>query len=409
LQTGFVTREPRKIIPYDFVFGFILCCCNCKNTFSQWACEISGLSGQTLSKQGLFDRIGQKSVDFAKKALEHVLTVQLNALQQTTTFFACFNNVFLQDSTTLCLPETLAWFFAGNTSRGKKKAVARIQTIFNVKCMSFWHFGLGSFTQNDQSAAGLILKYLKKGDLVIRDMGYFVLENFRCIMAKDAYFISRVKFGVSIYDLEGNELTLKKLLRKKVVKDMRVLIGSKAKLPVRLIMIPLSAKHANEKKRKANADRDKRLNHGKYYYKWLEYTIFISNIENEKWSATQIANAYKVRWQIEIIFKSWKSNFNLQKILHEECANVYRVQINIYLLLMFICLVVQKIYHRYVDRIESESDKTISLLKLTNYLVNNLLKALNLNYLRLKEEILRHCCYEKRHDRQNIRQLMDLT
>jgi hypothetical protein len=396
-------------MPFYFVLGFILCCCKCQNTFSQWAAEIGILSGNSVSKQGLFERISQKSVDFAKSLLEHILCMQMEARKQSTALFGLFNNVFLQDSTTLRLPKALSFFFAGNTSRGEKKAVARIQSIYNIKHMQFWHFSLCSFTDNDQSAAGLILGYLRQGDLVIRDMGYFVLDNFRKIMDKKAYFISRVKFGVGIFDLSGNELSLKKLLENKKIKDIQVLMGAGAKLPVRLIMIPLSAKQANEKKRKARADRDKRLNHSKEYFKWLDYTIFITNIEDEKWTAKQVAQAYKVRWKIESIFKTWKSNFNLQKILHNECTNVHRVQINIYLLLLFICLFTQKIYHRYTTEIESEHGKIISLVKLSKYLVNNLIAILSLNYQQIKAEIIKHCCYDKRSDRLNMSQLIKLT
>jgi len=80
----------------------------------------------------------------------------------------------------------------------------------------------------------------------------------------------------------------------------------KQRLPVRLVMIPLSAAQAAERIRKARNDRDKRLNHSKIYYKWLHYAVFITNIEQEVWTAQQVAEAYKMRWQIEIIFNHGK-------------------------------------------------------------------------------------------------------
>jgi IS4 transposase len=83
------------------------------------------------------------------------------------------------------------------------------------------------------------------------------------------------------------------------------------------------------------------------YYRWLQYNIFITNVEASVLSAPEIAEAYKVRWQIEILFKSWKSGFKLQRILHHGCTNIHRVNATIYLLLMFICLVMQKVYMKY--------------------------------------------------------------
>jgi len=59
-------------------------------------------------------------------------------------------------------------------------------------------------------------------------------------------------------------------------------------------------------------------------YVWLRYNVFITNVATEKLDGKAIADAYKIRWQIEILFKSWKSAGNLQQILHEGCTNICR-------------------------------------------------------------------------------------
>src|SRR5450755_474143 len=72
-QSGFIQRKSKKISAYHFVVGFIISCCKGKNTFSEWALQISLLSGKPLSKQGVFDRLHAGATAFAKRLLEQAL------------------------------------------------------------------------------------------------------------------------------------------------------------------------------------------------------------------------------------------------------------------------------------------------------------------------------------------------
>jgi hypothetical protein len=400
-QSGFIQRRAQKITAFDFVAGFLQCCCKRGNTYRQWACEIGALSGKAVSKQAVFDRIGAGAVVFAEKLLKQTICRKLQA-GKCEKLFSSFGKIVLHDSTTLSLPRVLSQWFKGNVAAGEQKAVARIQTIIDIKAMRFLHFDLGSFTQNDQGASGLIDDYISKGDLVIRDLGYFVMESLQRIIHREAYFLSRLKYGVHLHDMGGNKIDLKILLNGKGIIDKQVLIGKKHKLQVRLLMIPLPQTIVDQRIRKARHDRDKRLNHSKQYYQWLRYNVFITNVETQKWTAGQAAQAYRTRWQVEIIFKSWKSGFHLQEILHEGCTNQYRVRINIYLLLFFMCLFMQNLYIPYKDHIKKQYGKQISLMKLSLYISSNLLTIFMWGPKQIKEQIAKHCCYDIRTDRVNL-------
>jgi hypothetical protein len=398
-SSGFIKRSAKKITALDFVLGFIFSCACGQNTFSQWAIQISMLSGGSVSKQAVFDRIGKEAVAFAQSLLECFLLRQ-SRRQFKADLFSGFGKVLLQDSTTLCLPQSLHGFFKGNCSRGEQKAVARIQSIINVKKMQFLHFSLGSFTDNDQSASSSVLPWVNKGDLVIRDLGYFALSCFCSLISRQAYFLSRLRFAVNLYDEKDRQLCLRKLLRMPIAKDQWVYMGAKQKVRVRLIMIPLGAQQAAEKIRKAKRDRDKRLNHSKAYYQWLRYTVLITNVEEKAWTAPQAMQAYRVRWHIEIIFKSWKSGFHMQQLLHEGCTNENRVRVSIYLLLLFICLFIHKVY--------APDDKNTSLLKLCKYAFVNIRQLFTISSSQLKLLIQKHCCYDKRKDRTKMTDLYQI-
>ena len=406
-QSGFIQRRAQKITAFDFVVGFIQCCCQKSNTYRQWASAIGSLSGKAVSKQAVFERIGAAAVVFAEQLVKQAVCWRLQR-GKSGTLFNSFNKILLHDSTTLRLPKALAQWFKGNVADKEQKAVARIQTVINIKTMRFLHFELGSFTHNDQGASGLIGDFITKGDLVIRDLGYFVLDSLQHIVMKEAWFLSRLKYGVNLYNLQGHEIVFKKLLNHKGLIDRQVLLGKRQHLPVRLIMIPLPQPIANERIRKARQDRDKRLNHNKEYYQRLQYNVFITNVSNQTWTARQAAQAYQTRWQIEIIFKSWKSGFYLQEIFHDGCTNQHRVRVNIYLLLLFMCLFMQKLYMPYKDHIQKHYGKDISLLKLSMYISSNLSAVFMSTQKQLEEQIVKHCCYDRRADRVNMVDLLKI-
>ena len=403
-RSGFVQRKSRKISAYHFVVGFIMSCCNGKNTFCEWAIQIGLLSGKRVSKQGVFERLHKGATAFAKQLLEQALLHKAGK-DFTSDLFEVFGKVLLQDSTTLRLPQVLSGIFPGNQTRGEQKAIARIQSILDIKAMKFINFSLGAFTQNDQSASGSIMGKVNKGDLVIRDLGYFALTTFESLIKAEVHFVSRLRYGVTIATQQENLILLKDLLKQKHGVDRWVLIGSEKKIWVRLLMIPVPPQQVAEKIRKAKQDRDARLNHSKEYYRWLGFNVYITTVDKDVWNAPQVYKAYRVRWQIEIIFKSWKTGFNLQHILHEGCTNEHRVRVTIFLMLLYMCLFMQKMYVRYKKIIERRTNKTISLLKLSLYINKNIREVLTISDKLLKEIIVLHCCYDKRSDRINMTDL----
>jgi len=227
------------------------------------------------------------------------------------------------------------------------------------------------------------------------------------VIASKALFISRLRYRLNWYDPHsGAPINWKDVLPRKgsaaAVADKRVVIGKDEQLPVRIILIPLPARQAAARIRRAKQDRDKRLNHGADYYRWLRYDVFITNVEQDTLSATQVADVYGIRWQIEVLFKSWKSGGHLQSALHQGCTNVCRVKTIIYLLLVFYSLVVQRVYVRYWRSIENSHGKCLSILKVLSFVCDNLLKVISASADKLKQILARYCCYDQRKDRVNM-------
>ena len=379
----------------------MFCFCKKNNTYSEWAEQTGKLSGTTISKWGLCKRITESAVTFCKELLEKTVTQKISGSIEFS-LFKHFKKVVLQDSTALRLPDCLSAYFPGNRTNGVQKAIARIQAFLDINSMQFLHFSLSGFTRNDQAASADIIDYCGKGDLVIRDLGYFAMDTFEKLINSGVEILSRLRFGVKIYDLNGKEISLRSLLKAGIEVDKMVLIGKK-KLPVRLLMLPLPGKVAAEKKRKAKNDRDKRLNHSKLYYQWLEYNVYITTVEEQIWTTEEVQQAYKVRWQIEIVFKSWKTGLEMDEIIHDQCTNEHRVSTCIYLMLLFITLLLKNVFLPALQiSIEKEKQCAVSLIKLLKWIKGNITEIHHMPFGKLMHHALKKCCYEKRNKRRNM-------
>jgi hypothetical protein len=371
-------------------------------SYWSWANTLSASTGKIVSKQAVFSRMNASWVKTIKSLLQAVVGQQTGK-QTNPKHFIHFNNVWLQDSTTLHLPDILVEKFKGNISKGKQHSVAKLNVIINAASGLCPVMEWGSFTVNEQELSKNILQVAKAGDLVIRDLGYFVINIFKQLASSNIYFLSRWKYGVRIYHPESKaEINLARLLCGKTWHEQEVICGKENPIKVRLVAIKLSEEQANERIRKARHNRDRRLNHSPDYYALLSYIIFITNVESEKWNYKQIADAYRVRWNIEILFKSWKSGFSIEHLIPEARTNTARVESILYLILIYIAWFQLLIYMPLRWYVYKKTGKHLSIIK-----VAKLIKTKQLNWMKtemsnaLITEISYYCCYDIRHDRTN--------
>ena len=404
--TGFLIRKGGKISPKNLIIGFMIMASKHRNTYSCWAYEIGILANKTITKQAVEDRMNHKTEKFLLRALEDHLKSKMIASISTKTkgLLKHFKNVKIDDSTVLGLPEMLVKQFPGSVSRGVRKAQAKIHAMYNLTKDAYEFFHLHSYSENDQSLSAKVLPYLQKGDLLIRDLGFTILSVVEKLMDMEVYFISRKNYNIKVFDINnGKEIDLVKELKKKGFIDQEVLAGSEHKLKVRLIAVPLSEAQANERRRKSRADRDKRLNHSPEYDYLLGYSIFITNIEPDKCDAEQIAQLYRLRWRIEIIFKSWKSCFSMQALIHFQCTNAIRVRCIIYLILLYIYLFQVVWWICSLKKIKNkDKEPQLSILKMAHFFNTQFNNLITLKSDRVIVKLLLiHCTYDKRKDRTN--------
>jgi len=325
-----------------------------------------------------------------------------------------FKNVIVEDSTAIQLNDKLHKDYPGNRYWDNKaeKAIMKIQAAYNITSRRLLRLDISSFRDNDQGYSPNIAQLVKRGDLIIRDLGYFVLKVFKELHKDGIFFISRMKKHVNIFSKKDEPaIDLAKMLSKRGSLDIEVFVGEKEKLPVRLIALPVKEEIASERRRKARTNRDKRCSTNKEHLYLLGWELFITNVGKEVLSPKDIAELYFIRWRIEIIFKSWKSYFKITEIPKD--ANKIRTESYIYCMLIFIVLFQVHFYNYYLSKLKSRAlpSEEISLLRLMQFMISNIdiiLQPYSTGSRRnenlIFQQINYYCQYESRKDRVNFSQ-----
>ena len=397
LASGFCRRKPKKLTPVLFAQAACLLVTLSASSYRCWAGLIGLLGGCTLSKQALWERCTERASRFLQATLQSLVSSLHRglALPSSAKFFG---RVLLQDSTTVALSQALVrWFPGARNQRGTQKGLLKIQATYDLLSHTFVQFSLSSFRRNDQAASPDLLAVLRAGDLVIRDLGYFVLEVLQQIAATQAYFLSRLRLGVSLWSADGRrQVNLLVLLRRYGELDQPFCLGDK-KVPVRLIAIRLPAAVAAQRRRLARQNRDRRSPPSAERLALLGWALFITNIPAELWSARTVARIYGLRWRIEITFKAWKSHFALREV---SAGSQAQVQSLVYAKLLFITLF-QVCFARWLPQLQGEDQPALSLLKVAqavrDYLLAWVFSRLGLDARGAWRQLLdKHCRYERR-------------
>lgn len=329
----------------------------------RWAILVGLLGGLTLSKQALSERLTVRAVAFLQAVLAACLGRVVRPPERALpAALRPFGRVLLQDSTTVQLGPRLAAAFPGSANqRGAKNGLLKIQSIYDLVSQRFVAFGLSGFRRNDQAAAGDVLSVLRPGDLVVRDLGYFVVRSLEQLQQAGGFFLSRLRLDTSLWDAAGSKpLDLLKALRRHGSLDLAVRLGQEHKLAVRLVAVPLPAAVAAERRRRARQNRDRRCRPNARHLALLGWAIFITNVPQEKMAARTVAQVYGLRWRVETIFKAWKSHGRLTEV---PCGGALALEAMIYARLIFVTVLARACSQGWLGPWQPEAPPPRSLLK----------------------------------------------
>jgi hypothetical protein len=323
----------------------------------------------SMQKQSMDERFNRHSLEFIKLLLEDQIQDQVSHSQ--TGFLKQFGRVLINDSTRFDVPNEMKERLPGFSGRASSKAGISIQYGFDIKDGTVTDLELCPAVTSDCKYVSGKKEAIRMGDLYIRDLGYYSTPLLSYVDEQQAFYLSRLNAKVNVYQKQGtvySRISFSRLysdMKKKNMKrvELEVYVGQKELMHTRLIVelmpeavyarrtrkIEYYNKHNGHKTSQEQKDR-------------MKFNLFITNVPAADLNPEQASLLYKIRWQIELRFKIWKSAFALDKL--------QKMKYDRYLCMVYAKLLFVFIYYEIIINIEGALHKTsgkkLSLIKCFN-------------------------------------------
>lgn len=304
-------------------FDILLYCASRPDTISlsQICSKIRAQFKTKIAKQSLDARFSEESVAFVKSVFTELLEKQLSKVF-CADFLSKFNQVRIKDSTRYTVPNRLQNQFKGcGGGKGTSKAGVSIQYEYDARSGRILDLNVTAGVRNDATDANETATNINKDDLIVRDLGYFNMSVLNGFVERGASFISRLNACSLIYDpITGNKIEFKDLYiqmrRKKLERsDNEVIVGKYTPTKLRLIVEVVPEHIYQERIRKVKkSNKENGWTTSEEYKARCRFNIFITNVPSTDLSVDEALGVYRLRWQIELTFKSWKSVCRIDKI-----------------------------------------------------------------------------------------------
>jgi len=310
-QTG-VIRRLRKFSGSTLLKTLVLTLLKSPHaTFEQYVTTAS-FFGVSITGRAIEKRFTPQLVEFLRRALGPIVTRGIVAAPTAVPLLGKFTAVLVGDSTTVTLPDEYADAFPGCGGKADSgKAAVKIQLIWNL-CTGKLAKLLTEPGRSGDAQSAAVPYLAPAGSLSLYDLGYFELKRLARWTAAGAHWISRWQQGTITFHADGRPLELLSYLQQHTGPwplDLPILLGASERLACRLIALRVSAEVAARRRQKAYAKAQK---HGRVptaeHLAWCDWTVFVTDCSAKLLKWKEVVVLYRARWQIELMFKLWKSH-----------------------------------------------------------------------------------------------------
>ena len=319
-ESGFLQRRS-KLKPEEFIDTLISNGFDHSQLSLQECCnDLAQQHHKSLSKVALHNRFNKNSLKFVKSVLADQIASRLDIGQAVA--LQPFTKVLIADSSKFAIPSQYTKDYPSFGGWKNSAALMNIQYAFDLKEGNWENLELTKATQNDQSHSKRMLNEIKSGELHIRDLGYVTMSYLTRIVSEKAYFLNRLHpHFKTVQSNTGKAIDWTKLYQK--MQNSRatyfttdVVIGTgKEAFECRLVAMPVADSGWLERIRKAEKHaKSKGVSLSKEYKERCRFSLFITNVGENILKVNDVIQLYRLRWQIELVFKNWKSLLGIQKV-----------------------------------------------------------------------------------------------
>lgn len=328
-------RRCGKISPFEFLFSSLGQSSALNLSLNAQAAVLS----LPVSRQAIDQRYNAAASDFFKAAFHEALTHCLTWKMDSPMPNLVFKAIRIFDSTQCHCDDALAKILPASGGGGGSAGL-KVLLSFDYASGQLHPLEVLEAKRSDQGLAGLAAQQVGSGELGLFDKGFYKAHALAGIQERGGYFVIPWPRSVSVHERDAagqrqaQELNVAPALKASAhnrVEWNQVELGQSpgSRLgPVRLVAYRLPEENAN--RRRAQLREKYRTQGRQPTAEALElagWLILLTNAPAELLPAQALSYVYRIRWQIELVFKQFKSVLRLDVL---PSTNEHRVRCEVW-------------------------------------------------------------------------------
>jgi len=326
-DSGFVQREA-KLDGASFIQTLVFSWMANPEASLEEMTQTAALLGVGISPQGLDQRFTPEAAACVKQVLEAAVKRLLQKEPATLPILERFTGVYVHDSSIIVLPDELRtlWTSCGGDTSG---AALKIQARWELRSGQLEGPYLHAGREQDLSAEVQHLP-MPKGSLRLADLGYWSVKRFAEIQNESSYVLSRVHAATEVFSLSGQQLDFTSFLRSHRGDqfEMEIELSASHHWRCRLMGQRVPPKVSAEGRRKLwQTAHKKGTTPSQRQLVFCDWNLILTNIPAQMLTLEEALVLLRVRWQVELCFKFWKSHGRVDE---SRSLKPYRVLCEVY-------------------------------------------------------------------------------